>query len=614
MTPADNASDRQAAVSPGRRFLGLLLCHKGLLGAAFVCALLMTVLGIGTSYYIQHLVDSVLVRHERRLLHALGVGMLVVVLFRTLFSVLRQYLLAHVSRQVDLRLIYAYARHLLGLPLSFFSGKRVGEITSRLQDVTRVREAISGTTLVAVVDGTLVVVLLAALWLYDLPLALVATAFVPVLMASAAVCHPASQRSSRAMMETWGALTSHLVEDICAVETIKAWGAERLRAAKGEAVLVRFVQAMFGFTRLTNNVNALGLLVTALAGIVILWYGGQRVMNGALTMGQLLFFYTLLAYLLGPLERLASVNLKVQETLTAVQRLYQFLDQPAEQLKGAGKAPFSRVKDAIELRDVCFRYRDDGPDVLEHISLRIPAGKTVAVVGESGGGKSTLVKLLMGFCRPTAGRILLDGIDLDDFELEALRGGIGLVSQEPFIFAGTIRDNIAVGRPEATLEEVMEAAAAASLAEVIAALPRRYETVVGEWGNTLSGGQKQRLAIARTLVRRPEILIFDEATSHLDTATERAIQESLASQLRGRTVVLVAHRLSTIRDADLIYVLQQGQVVEQGTHQQLLAQGGWYHALWQAQTDTGVAGPRPTFRMAAVNGRNGTSCGEWNHE
>jgi ATP-binding cassette subfamily B protein len=298
MTPAHNAGDQAGTVSPMRRFLALLACHRGLLGEAFICALLMTVLGISTSYYIQHLVDSVLVRHEHRLLHALGVGMLAVVVFRTLFSVVRQHLLAHVSRQVDLRLISGYARHLLGLPLNFFSGKRVGEIMSRLQDVARVREAISGTTLVAVVDGTLVVLLLAALWLYDVPLALVATAFVPILLGSAAIGHPSSQRSTRAVMESWGALGSHLVEDICAVETIKAWGAERLRAEKGEAALVRYVQAVFGFTQLTNKVNALGLLVTALAGIVILWYGGVRVMSGALTIGQLLFFYTLLAYLL----------------------------------------------------------------------------------------------------------------------------------------------------------------------------------------------------------------------------------------------------------------------------------------------------------------------------
>jgi ATP-binding cassette subfamily B protein len=238
--------------------------------------------------------------------------------------------------------------------------------------------------------------------------------------------------------------------------------------------------------------------------------------------------------------------------------------------------------------------------VLEKLNLRLPAGKTVAIVGGSGSGKSTLLKLLQGFYAPTEGRIVIDGVDMRDFELASLRAGIGVVSQEAFIFNATLLDNIAVGRPEATREEVTEAARAAGLEEFIATLPERYETVIGERGANLSGGQRQRLAIARALLRRPDLLIFDEATSHLDTATERAIQESLRTALQGKTVVLVAHRLSTIREADLIYVIGRGQVLEQGTHVELMAKRGQYAALWHAQSD-GPADSLSSWRRGSTS-------------
>jgi HlyB family type I secretion system ABC transporter len=599
---------------PVRRFLGLLGAHTPILAEAFACALLMTVLGVSTSYFIQHLVDSVLVRSEGRLLNALGVGMVLIVVFKALFGLLRQYLLAHVGRKVDLALIAGYARHLLGLPLRFFEMRQVGEILSRVNDAEKVREAISGTTITAVVDGTLVVLLLAVLWCYDVRLALVATAFAPLLVASVVVHHPAARRRSREAMERAARLSAHLVEDVSGVETVKAFGAERARAEEGEQRLVGLIQSLFSLEMLGLSMGTLGMLVTALAGLAILWYGGHRVMAGALTIGRLMFFYSLLGYLLEPLERLASVNLKLQEALVAVDRLYQILDLEAEPVGDPKKVSFAGVRDAIDLHGVGFRYGCRA-DVLKGLDLRIPAGRTVAVVGESGSGKSTLLKLLMGFYEPTEGRLLVDGVDLRDFELASLRSKIGLVAQDPFIFTGTIAQNIALGRPGATQAEVAEAARAAGLDAFIAELPERYETVIGERGANLSGGQRQRLAIARALSRRPEILIFDEATSHLDTATERAIQESLRTALAGKTVVLVAHRLSTIKAADHIYVLHQGRVVEEGTHRQLMAQPGRYRDLWLAQTDDAEDGPRPprTPAGAAPNGNGKTLAGVTSH-
>ena len=598
------AAHGRTPVSAWRRFLALLSAHTAVLAEACCCALLMTGLGLATSYFIQHLVDSVLVRHEGRLLNALGIGMVLITCFRTVFGMLRQYLVAYIGRKVTLALIAGYARHILALPLSFFELRRVGEILSRVNDAAKVREAISGTTLTAVVDGTLVTLLVGALWLYDGPLALVATAFMPLLVLSAVGHHPAARRRSRTALEEAAQLSAHLVEDVAGVETVKAFGAERLRVEEGEARLVRMVQAFFALETLGISMNALGTFITAIAGIVVLWYGGYRVMEGALTIGQLMFFYSLLGNLLGPLERLAAVNVKLQEALIAVDRLYQILDLEAEQGDDHRKATFQRVRDALELQNVSFRYGCRA-NVLEQVSLRIPAGKTVAIIGESGSGKSTLLKLLMGFYTPTAGRILLDGVDMGDVALASLRRRIGLVSQDLFIFNGTLRQNIALGRPGATLEDVSAAAQAAGLEAFIAQLPERYETIIGERGANLSGGQRQRLAIARALVRQPEIVIFDEATSHLDTATERAIQRSLTTVLAGKTVVLVAHRLSTIREADLIYVLHQGRIVQAGTHRALLAQEGRYRMLWRVQTDEAEDALHFGGTVASATARNG---------
>ena len=591
-------------IRPCQRFLGLLSPHTPVLAEAFLCALLMAALGVSTSYFIQHLVDSVLVRHERALLNALGLGMVLILIFRTLFGTLRQYLVAHVGRKVDLMLIAGYARHLLGLPLQFFEMRRTGEILSRVTDAAKVGEAISGTALTAVVDGTLVVLLVGVLWLYDMPLALMATAFIVLLALSVVAHHPAAQRRSREAMENGAQLSAHLMEDVSGVETVKAFGAERLRTEEGEMRLVGFVQSLFSLQKLSISMTALGMLMTAMAGVVILWYGGHRVMDGALTIGQLMFFYSLLGYLLEPLERLASVNPKLQDALIAMDRLYQIMDLEVEPLGDPQKAAFQGVREAIALQDVSFHYGCRA-DVLEQVSLHIPAGKTVAIIGESGSGKSTLLKLLLGFYAPTAGRILIDGMDLRDFALASLRSRIGLVAQDPFIFNGTLRDNIAIGRPGTTLEEVTKAARVAGLEEVVAGLPERCETLIGERGTNLSGGQRQRLAIARALLREPEILIFDEATSHLDTATERAIQESLKTALVGKTVVLVAHRLSTIREADLIYVLHRGRVAQAGTHRELLAQEGLYRTLWQAQTDVGGGPLYSPVAVATTNGSHG---------
>jgi ATP-binding cassette subfamily B protein len=483
--------------------------------------------------------------------------------------------------------------------MRFYEMRRVGDILSRIQDAAKVRDAISGVTLTALVDGTMVIISAAVLWLYDAQLAAVATAFVPLLLVTVFAHHPASRRRARQAMEQSAELASHLNEDVAGIETIKAFNREDVRADDGENRLVKLVQSAFSLQKLGVSTAALATLVTGAAGVVVLWFGGVRVMDGALTVGQLMFFSSLLAYLLQPLERLASVNLSLQDALVAVDRLYQVMDLDLEQAPDAKRAALAGVRESIELRGVAFQYGSRGK-VLDAIDLVIPAGKTVAIVGESGSGKTTILKLLMRFHDATEGQLLFDGVDARDLDTASVRSRIGLVSQEPFIFTGTLRENIAVANPDAPVEDVVRALVLAGLGDVIAKMPQRLETVIGERGTNLSGGQRQRIAIARALLARPDVLIFDEATSHLDTATERAIQDTMKTALAGKTVVVVAHRLSTIRDADIIVVLDGGKIVERGAHDDLVRAGGRYAALVRAQLGEPArpqlaegSGPRP---------------------
>ena len=598
------------ACSPSRRLMGILSSHIWTLVEGFFCAVLMTLLGLTTSYFVQHLVDSVLVRDERGLLNALGLGMLLMLLFQTLFNVLRDYLVAHVGRRIDLALMSSYCRHILRLPISFSESRRVGDILSRLGDAAKIREAVGGAALNALTDGVIVVMLLGLLWHYDVRLAAVATAFVPLLALCMLFHHPVTRRFSRSAMEHAAEHTAHTFEDVSAVETIKAFGIARQRSEMSDAKLLDFVQSGFRLRMVNLSLSSMTGIISSAAGIAVLWYGGFRVMDGVLTVGQLMFFYTLLSYLLQPLMRLSTLNQQWQESLVAVDRLYQILDLPTEP-KGEGRARCSGITQGLELMDVDFRYGSRA-NVLNQVNLSIPAGQTVAIVGESGCGKSTLLKLLMQFYEPTSGKLLIDGMDTRDIDLDSLRSQIGIVSQEPHIFNATIRENIALGTPGASLPQIIRAAQAAGLDSFISSLPNRYNTMIGERGANLSGGQRQRLAIARALLRDPDLLVFDEATSHLDTATEQSIQQNLRSYFKDKTVVLVAHRLSTIRTADVIHVMHEGRIVESGTHEQLLALHGRYASLWNSQSDiehsckqnglTHVNGKRHDLLTNVING------------
>jgi len=464
LTPDDSKAPPAASPfpSPWRRFTSILRGHAPLLLEALFCALAMTGLGLLTSYFVQHLVDSILVRGETRLLNALALGMLGVAAFRALFAALRQFLLIHIGRNVDLGLLAGYGRHLLRLPISFFVMRRVGDILSRVHDAIKIREAVAGAVLTGVLDGTLVLLTGAALFYYDPKLGALACAFLPVFVVVNLLHLSSLRRRSLETMEKSGTLHAHLVENVVGVETVKAFQLERSRAEAGEEALAHVVQSQFSLQKIGIRLESLGLLLHGAIGILVLWYGGHRVVDGALSLGQLMFCYTLLGTMLGSMERLPSMHRQIQDALSAIDRLYEVLDLEPEESDETPKAEFRTLKDAIEFRNVGFQYPGRSK-FLEGIDLRIPAGSTVALVGESGSGKTTILRLLLQLHTPTEGQILLDGVDARDFSKASLRSRIGFVSQEPFVFNGTLRENIALGRRDAGLDEIAAAAKAAGL-------------------------------------------------------------------------------------------------------------------------------------------------------
>lgn len=580
LTPK-NLRPRGPAPSKLRLLAALVAPHRRVLGGAILCAVLYSVLGIATSVYVQHLVDTILVHGRAALLDLASIGMIGILVLRCLFSYIRGFFLADTAAKVDLTLVSYYLRHVLHLPLNFFETRRVGEILSRVSDAGKIRQAISATAMTIFVDGTMIVVATAAMVMTDLSLASICLAFVPVFVVGLLILRRPLAQRQRTVMEQASDLQSRWVEDVSAAETIKANRAEEIRGGESESKQVRLFRSILSSSRYGLAVDVLSAAMVGASMIATLWLGGHRVIEGAMTVGTLMFFYTLVGLMFGPLERLSSITVMWQDASVALDRMWEILSLELEE-SGPKRAALPVLRDSVRFERVGFQY-GAGTDVLKGLDLTLPIGKVTALIGESGAGKSTVCKLLSRFYDPVEGRITADGIDLREMSRSDWRERIGYVPQEPKIFRGTIAENIALAHPDAELGEIVAASRLAGLHDFIQSLPRGYSTPIGERGTNLSGGQKQRLAIARAVLRRPEILVFDEATSHLDLETEQAIQRALREGLAGKTVLLIAHRLSTIRHADYIAVLRAGRIVEAGTHDQLIEQKGRYWQLAKVQ-------------------------------
>lgn len=564
-------------------FLPVVIRFKKHLAEVFVGSFFLQAFGLITPLFSQVIIDKVLVHKGLSTLDILVLGLVIINVFEMILSVTRTYLFSHTTNRVDVILGSKLFRHLLALPLPYFEARTVGVTIARVRELETIRSFITGTALTVVLDLLFTVVFIAVMFFYSPKLTLISLLAMPFFIALSVLVTPVLRERLNRKFACNAESQSYLVEMVTGIQTVKSLAIEPQLNGRWEGVLANYVRASFRAGFLGALASSVAQLIQKSSGLAVLWFGARMVMQGEFTVGQLIAFQMLAGRVTEPILRLATLWQDFQQVRLSIERLGDILNFPAEPDSSPGRSSSGRIQGKVEFENVGFRYRLDGPPVLEEIRLTVEPGSTVGIVGRSGSGKSTLTKLVQRFYVPTVGRLMIDGVDLAQVDPAWLRRQTGVVLQENFLFAGSVRDNIAAVDTAASLDRVIAAAKLAGAHDFILELPEGYDTQVGERGASLSGGQRQRIAIARTLMTDPRILIFDEATSALDYESERIIQKNLRGICRGRTVFIIAHRLSTIRGADVIVVMDRGRIVERGTHDELMDKNGLYRFLDRQQ-------------------------------
>jgi ATP-binding cassette, subfamily B, bacterial HlyB/CyaB len=565
----------------------LITPHKVVIAEIFVASIVLQIFGLISPIFTQLILDGAIVHKSTNSLTTFGLGLLIFGGFQIGMSALRQYLMALTANRIDAALLVGFIRHTFSLPLSYFDSRHVGDIISRVQENHKIQNFITGQSLGVLLDLMSVFVYATLMFVYSWKLALVTLISIPPFLILTFASTPFLKKMSREVFNTANKENSYLIEALNGVRTVKSMAVERSVRWHWEEQLNKAIKQSYRGQILGVKIQAISSAINTISSTALIWIGASLVISGEFTIGQLFAFNMLSANVISPFQRLAGLWNSLQEIGIAVERLCDVIESKPEEDRDSHRQDLGKLQGYVKFNNVTFRYHQDAKqNILENINFEVKPGQTIALVGRSGSGKTTLAKLILGLYEPTTGSIEIDGRDLAKISLHSLRSQVGVVDQDTFLFSGTVKHNIALAKPGAKQADIQRAAELAGANEFIDKMPMRYETEIGEGGGMLSGGQRQRIAIARALLTNPRLLIFDEATSSLDTESERIIQDNLEKIRRNRSTVIIAHRLSTIQKADLILVLDKGILVESGNHQQLMAKRGQYYYLTQQQAAT----------------------------
>jgi ATP-binding cassette subfamily B protein len=558
--------------------------YRGILTQVLIASFVVQLFSLANPLLIQVIIDKVINQRSLDTLQVLGFALVVVTLMEGLIGALRTFLFSETTNRIDLRLGAEVIDHLLRLPLDYFDRRPVGELGTRIAELEKIRNFLTGQALTTLLDTAFSVIYIAVMLIYSWLLTLIALCVLPIQIGLTVLGAPLFRRQYRDAAQENARTQSHLVEVLTGIQTVKAQNVEMISRWKWQDLYGKYISRSFEKTITGTALSETSQVLQKLSQLLVLWVGASLVLSGDMTLGQLIAFRIISGYVTQPLLRLSSIWQSIQELKVSFERLADVVDTPEESDEAdKQKIPLPPIAGEVRFDDLCFSFTPQGTQVLRHIDLTIPAGTFVGVVGQSGSGKSTLTKMLARLYSPGSGRILIDHYDIDKVELYSLRRQIGIVPQEPLLFTGTVAENIALTDPDASSDSIVQAARLACAHDFIMELPAGYSSNVGERGAGLSGGQRQRLALARTLLSQPRLLVLDEATSALDYDTERRVCDNLVDNLKHCTVFFITHRLSTIRRADLIVMLHEGAVVETGTHDELIERRGRYYALYRQQ-------------------------------
>jgi len=566
-------------------FVGAIHKYRQQLAEVLLGSFFLQLFALASPLFFQVVIDKVLVHRSMGTLDVMVIGLLGIALFETILGILRTYLFSHATNRIDVELGARLFQHLLALPTAYFQSRRVGDSVARVRELESIRNFLTSSALTLVIDLFFTVVFLGVMFLYSPLLTGIVLAGFPFYVGISAGVTPQFRRLLDEKFKRGAENQAFLVESVTGVETLKAMAVEPQMQRRWEEQLAGYVAASFRVLRLGNTASNSVQFVSKVVMAGILYFGARLVISGDLTVGELVAFNMLAGRVSQPVLRLAQIWQEFHQAKLSVERLGDILNTPPEPKFNPARAALPAIRGDVTFDHVVFRYRIDGPEVLHDVSFSVSAGQVIGIVGPSGSGKSTVAKLVQRLYIPERGRVLVDGVDLAMVDTSWLRRQVGSVLQENVLFNQSIRDNIALPDPSMPIEQVVEAAKLAGAHDFILELPEGYDTVVGERGASLSGGQRQRIAIARALVTNPRILIFDEATSALDYESERIIQENMQRIAQGRTVFIIAHRLSTVRRSNRIITIDRGRLVEDGTHDELIKKGGRYATLHRVQAD-----------------------------